>query len=68
MNNCMKVTDTLILCLKCIHEEMWGKNIIKAIANVMFSKKIKLEHRISLSLVYVHCLNLLKYFLCLLLS
>ena len=37
----MKVTDTLILCLKCIHEEMWGKNIIKAIANVMFSKKKK---------------------------
>ena len=42
MNNCMKVTDTLILCLKCIHEEMWGKNIIKAIANVVFSKKNKI--------------------------
>ena len=34
----MKVTDTLILCLKCIHEEIWGKNI----ANVMFSKKKKI--------------------------
>ena len=64
----MKVTGALILCLKCICEEMWMKTDNLNNNKCYVFKKVKLIHRISLSLVYVHCLNLLEYSLCQLLS
>ena len=41
----MKAAATLILCLKCVCEEMWTK-IHKVTTNAVFSRKSKLSQSV----------------------